>query len=93
MKIVIFFACALFVGTATAQQVVIKGTLRCVNKGVVTSTRGAVNIIVIPSFNPAAAVATTTTPQGFFPDQHRVECKRSQGQGRCTLRSYQVQNL
>ena len=48
-----------------AQQVIIKGTLRCMNTDV-RSTRGAVNIIIIPSFNPKAAVATTTTPQGFF---------------------------
>lgn len=51
---------------ATAQEVIIKGTLRCINNGVTTSTRGAINIIIIPSFNPKAAVATTTTPQGFF---------------------------
>ena len=59
---------ALFVSLlngAIAQEVVIKGTLRCINNGT-TSTRGAVNIIIIPSFNPKAAVATTTTPQGFF---------------------------
>jgi hypothetical protein len=48
-----------------AQQVIIKGTLRCTNNGV-TSTRGATNIVIIPSFNPSAAVATTTTPQGYF---------------------------
>ena len=52
--------------TVIAQEVIIKGTLRCANNGVATSTRGAVNIIIIPSFNPKAAVATTTTPQGFF---------------------------
>lgn len=56
---------ALFFTTLTAQQVIIKGTLRCINNGV-TSTRGASNIIIIPSFNPNAAVATTTTPQGYF---------------------------
>jgi uncharacterized membrane protein len=50
---------------ANAQEVIIKGTLRCTN-GAVTSTKGAVNIIIIPSFNPKAAVATTTTPEGFF---------------------------
>ena len=50
----------------TAQEVVIKGTLRCMNNGVVTSTKGAVNIVIIPSFNPKAAVATTTTPKGYF---------------------------
>lgn len=56
---------ALF-STTTAQEVIIKGTLRCANNGVATSTKGAVNIIIIPSFNPKASVATTTTPQGFF---------------------------
>src|ERR1035437_9233216 len=67
MKTTILFTAlfAILVGTATAQEVIIKGTLRCVNNGT-TSTRGAVNIIIIPSFNPKAAVATTTTPQGFF---------------------------
>ena len=53
-------------GITWSQEVVIKGTLRCTNNGVTTSTRGAANIIIIPSFNPAASVATTTTPQGFF---------------------------
>jgi hypothetical protein len=49
-----------------AQEVIIKGTLRCLNNGVETSTRGAINIIIVPSFNPKAAVATSTTPEGFF---------------------------
>ncbi|MEO5648622.1 MAG: hypothetical protein ABIR03_01715 [Ginsengibacter sp.] len=68
MKTILFFAVVFsaLAGTATAQDVVIKGTLRCTNNGVTTSTRGAVNIIIIPSFNPSAAVATNTTPQGFF---------------------------
>ncbi len=64
-----FFLAALFsfwVCIAYSQEVIIKGTLRCINDGVVTSTRGAVNIVIIPSFNPKASVATTTTPQGFF---------------------------
>ena len=68
MKPILIF-CVLFsvlAGTASAQSVIIKGTLRCMNNGVTTSTRGAVNIIIIPSFNPSASVATTTTPQGFF---------------------------
>ena len=68
MKTLIIFSVLLAVvsSTSTAQEVVIKGTLRCMNNGMATSTRGAVNIIIIPSFNPKAAVATTTTPQGFF---------------------------
>ena len=68
MKTTILYAVLFnfFVSTAIAQEVIIKGTLRCMNNGVATSTRGAVNIVIIPSFNPKAAVATTTTPQGFF---------------------------
>ncbi len=68
MKIVLLFSavCAIWSGAANAQQVIIKGTLRCLNNGVATSTRGAVNIIIVPSFNPKASVATTTTPEGFF---------------------------
>jgi hypothetical protein len=68
MKTLILFTCLLVIWAATvnAQEVIIKGTLRCINNGVTTSTRGAINIIIIPSFNPKAAVATTTTPQGFF---------------------------
>src|SRR3569623_1514634 len=68
MKKIIFLATVFtaLLSAANAQEVVIKGTLRCMNNGVATSTRGAVNIIIIPSFNPKAAVATTTTPQGFF---------------------------
>src|SRR3982750_3529766 len=52
--------------TVFAQEVIIRGTLRCLNNGVETSTRGAINIIIVPSFNPKAAVATSTTPEGFF---------------------------
>jgi hypothetical protein len=68
MKPTIFFTMLFVVvmNSVIAQEVIIKGTLRCANNGVATSTRGAVNIIIIPSFNPKAAVATTTTPQGFF---------------------------
>lgn len=68
MKKTIFLA-AFFISfsvTSFGQEVVIKGTLRCMNNGVATSTKGATNIVIIPSFNPAAAVATTTDPQGFF---------------------------
>lgn len=68
MKTIFFSAAlmALFAGNVCAQEVVIKGTLRCMNNGVATSTRGATNIVIIPSFNPSASVATTTTPEGFF---------------------------
>ncbi len=71
MKTAILFTATLVALLSTinaqeAQEVIIKGTLRCTNNGVTTSTKGAVNIIIIPSFNPRASVATTTTPQGFF---------------------------
>ena len=68
MKTRILFATLFTIctGAINAQEVIIKGTLRCMNNGIATSTRGAVNIVIIPSFNPLASVATTTTPQGFF---------------------------
>ena len=66
-KIILFITLfTALLSTAMAQEVIIKGTLRCLNNGVATSTKGAVNIVIIPSFNPKAAVATTTTPEGFF---------------------------
>jgi len=65
-KILFVIALAFTANISEAQEVIIKGILRCLNNGVATSTRGATNIVVIPSFNPAASVATTTDPQGFF---------------------------
>ena len=65
-KIILTVLFTAWVGAIYAQEVIIKGTLRCINNGVASSTRGAVNIVIIPSFNPKAAVATTTTPKGFF---------------------------
>jgi hypothetical protein len=62
---ILLLTASMIVTNVMAQQVIIKGTLRCTNNGV-TSTRGATNIVIIPSFNPASAVATTTTPQGYF---------------------------
>ncbi len=68
MKTTIFFTAlfSILAYSSFSQEVIIKGTLRCMNNGIATSTRGAINIVIIPSFNPAAAVATTTTPEGFF---------------------------
>ena len=68
MKTAIFFTAFFSIATfsSAGQEVIIKGTLRCMNNGVATSTRGATNIVIIPSFNPEASVATTTDPQGFF---------------------------
>lgn len=65
-SILILVFITIFAGTASSQEVIIKGTLRCMNNGVATSTKGATNIVIIPSFNPSASVATTTDPQGFF---------------------------
>lgn len=65
-KILLAIFFVILARSSEAQEVIIKGTLRCMNKGIATSTRGAINIVIIPSFNPAAAVATTTDPQGFF---------------------------
>lgn len=66
ISILIFVFFTILTGAVRSQEVIIKGTLRCMNNGIATSTKGATNIVIIPSFNPAASVATTTDPQGFF---------------------------
>jgi hypothetical protein len=48
-----------------AQNVIIKGRVRCLNQSV-SATKGAENIIVIPSFIPAKSSVTATDPPGYF---------------------------
>ena len=48
-----------------AQNVVIKGRVRCLNQNE-SSTKGAENIIVIPGFIPAKSSVTASDPPGYF---------------------------
>ncbi|RYG01487.1 MAG: hypothetical protein EOO02_12665 [Chitinophagaceae bacterium] len=48
-----------------AQNVLIKGTIRCLNK-TSQSTLGAQNVVVRPDFDPSKSVMTSTQPAGYF---------------------------
>ncbi|MET0244837.1 MAG: hypothetical protein ABW174_15270 [Flavitalea sp.] len=48
-----------------AQNVLIKGTIRCLNKSS-QSTLGAQNVVVRPDFDPSKSVMTSTQPAGYF---------------------------
>jgi hypothetical protein len=64
-----FFICSclpLFIYCGVyAQALIIKGNVRCINQ-TVSSTKGAENIIVVPTFMPSHATITTSRPLGYF---------------------------
>jgi hypothetical protein len=49
----------------TAQSLVLKGRVRCVNQHV-NSTRGAENIVIVPTFIPVKSTVTGSAPPGYF---------------------------
>ena len=51
--------------TLQAQNLVIKGRVRCLNQHA-HSTKGAENIIVVPTFRPSRSAITATNPSGYF---------------------------
>jgi len=48
-----------------SQSVIIKGRVRCLNQNE-NSTKGAENIVVVPTFLPSRATITATRPSGYF---------------------------
>jgi len=50
---------------AQSQDLIIKGRVRCINQNQ-NSTKGAENIIVVPTFLPSRATVTATRPSGYF---------------------------
>ncbi|MBX2921556.1 MAG: hypothetical protein KF746_05115 [Chitinophagaceae bacterium] len=50
---------------AGSQTLLIKGRVRCLNQSE-HSTRGAANIIVVPTFMPSGSAITATNPPGYF---------------------------
>lgn len=48
-----------------SQSVIVKGRVRCMNP-TASSTRGAENIVVVPTFMPSKSAITATNPQGYF---------------------------
>lgn len=51
--------------TAIGQTLVIKGRVRCLNQSA-NSTKGAENIVVVPTFMPSKSTVTGSTPPGYF---------------------------
>ena len=48
-----------------SQDLIIKGKVRCINQNQ-NSTKGAENIIVVPTFMPSRAAITASRPSGYF---------------------------
>ncbi|RYZ24667.1 MAG: hypothetical protein EOO10_20235, partial [Chitinophagaceae bacterium] len=67
MKKYLFHSCLLllFSGQAYSQSLIIKGRIKCLNPSV-TTTKGAENILVVPTFLPAKSTITATRPSGYF---------------------------
>ncbi|MBC7886890.1 MAG: hypothetical protein H7Z13_03315 [Ferruginibacter sp.] len=57
----LFFLCPV----VQSQGLIIKGRLRCLNQNQ-NSTKGAENIIVVPTFMPSRATVTASRPSGYF---------------------------
>ena len=64
-----FFICCisfLFLShSVVSQGLIIKGRVRCLNQNQ-NSTKGAENIIVVPTFMPSKATLTASRPSGYF---------------------------
>jgi hypothetical protein len=64
-----FFVCCclifFFCYTTNSQTLIIKGKIKCMNQNQ-GSTKGAENIIVIPTFMPPKATVTASRPSGYF---------------------------
>ncbi len=67
MKKIIIYCCSLFLfyNNCTSQTLIIKGKVRCLNQST-NSTKGAENIIVVPTFMPSHATITASRPSGYF---------------------------
>lgn len=48
-----------------SQNLIIKGRVRCMNQSI-HSTKGAENIIVVPTFKPSRSAITASSPSGYF---------------------------
>ena len=50
---------------AECQVLIIKGKVKCMNQ-TFNSTKGAENIVIVPSFMPSKATVTLAEPSGYF---------------------------
>ncbi len=54
-----------FFSNSYGQELIIKGRIKCLNKNA-NSTKGAENIVVVPSFMPSHSTITLSQPSGYF---------------------------
>lgn len=65
-KIILYPALLLLLyDVSYCQNLVIKGRIRCMNQSA-HSTKGAENIIVVPTFKPSRSAITASSPSGYF---------------------------
>lgn len=57
--------CFLLLQNSFTQTLLIKGRVRCINENV-NSTKGAENVIIVPTFLPAKSTITASQPPGYF---------------------------
>lgn len=65
MKKYFFYACLLCATVVNSQPLIIKGRIKCLNPSV-TTTKGAENVLVVPTFLPSKSTITVTRPSGYF---------------------------
>ena len=64
-KLFFLTAMLLFFEHVNSQNLIIKGRVRCMNQSA-HSTKGAENIIVVPTFKPSRSAITASSPSGYF---------------------------
>jgi hypothetical protein len=65
-KFIIYsFLLLLLYEASYSQNLIIKGRVRCMNQSI-HSTKGAENVIVVPTFVPSKSAITVTSPSGYF---------------------------
>ena len=65
-KFIIYsFLLLLLYEASYSQNLIIKGRVRCMNQSI-HSTKGAENVIVVPTFVPSRSAITVTSPSGYF---------------------------
>ena len=61
---------------ASSQQLILTGRVRCLNSGVINSTRGAANLVVFPALLPQSSTITDPAPAaGFYEVDTGVDFK------------------
>jgi hypothetical protein len=73
MKVLLLFlGPLLYLPALVAQDVIIKGRVTCIVQAP-SSTKGAENVIVVPSFVPSQSTITATSPTGYFEFNTRTD--------------------